>query len=673
MGRHKSVSGQVFSAMFSPFRLETLHLKNRLVALPVFSGYACPDGKISSLLVEHYKQLAGSGVSLVVVANAAVDSDGVTARHNLRVDRDDDVSGLARLAAAIQQEGALACLQLNHAGRFAKTDRPLLPSAADSENLAFNMAALKDFMNFFPLEKRFELTRYFLKLVNSWRRAMTAEDQSRIVADFGDAAIRAYKAGFDLIELHGANGYLLCQFLSAFTNKISPGFGGGFDHRTRFPLAVVREVKKRLPEGFPIGFRLLLREGVPGGVDMPESLAFAELLEQEGISYLSASIGSYNSIFSSDLRNKMNRPAYLRAEMKKLKQMVKVPTIISGRIIHPRLADELVREKVADLIGLGRPLRTDFNWVKKAAANRQDIMTCINCNWCLKRVVLEQGFNCRRWPRLRQQQTDFGHKLLSRNYSSLWLIADRIDFFNFMASLPFLFTERLARSTADAPTIFFLQTEDREQNFDSDRENFLKWSAEIMSRFGLAEKFIHRRAKRSEGAAEEVVRAEISRGRYGLILIGHNRNQAWRERILYNQRRKVIGFLNSSARQSNMLIPLDLSETTLLVLSFLRHAYMGHPGFDLNFVHVSKDPKGPLEQRWKELKKIVGFDKDAQLQILPSQGDIATDLLSIINTGGFGTIIMGKRGFSGIKRWLLGSVSAGVLRGITNQTLFLVD
>jgi 2,4-dienoyl-CoA reductase (NADPH2) len=114
--------------IFSPFRLGSQQLKNRLVALPVYTGYAYPDGRVSPQLIEHYKKLAQSGVAMVVVANAAVASDGATSTYNLRINKDEYIPGLTRLARAFKQNDAIACLQLNHAGRFAKTERPLLPS-----------------------------------------------------------------------------------------------------------------------------------------------------------------------------------------------------------------------------------------------------------------------------------------------------------------------------------------------------------------------------------------------------------------------------------------------------------------------------------------------------------------------------------------------------------------
>ena len=390
--------------IFSPLRVGPLELKNRLVALPVYTGYAHPGGRVSALLTDHYTRLADSGVAMVVVANAAVAPDGIGSTYNLRVDHDEFLPGLTELAAAIKGHGALACLQLNHAGRFAKTEQPLLPSPADSENLAFNITALKDFMNFFPFEKRFRLTRYFLKLFSTWRRAMTLEDCQKVVKQFGDAAFRAFQAGFDMIELHGANGYLLCQFLSAFTNKGTSVTGGEFENRTAIPLAVIREVKQRLPANFPVGFRLLLEEWVPGGINLQEALTLAQILQDEGIAYLSATAGTYSSIFSAQSLKKMSKPAYMRDEVSRLTSQVTIPTIISGRITKPSLARTLINEGVADLIGLGRSLRADFDWVKKVKERREkEITYCINCNNCLKRVILDQGFNCSQWPRSLQE------------------------------------------------------------------------------------------------------------------------------------------------------------------------------------------------------------------------------------------------------------------------------
>ena len=170
------------TALFKPFQLGRHQLKNRIVALPVFVGYALPNGQVSAFLINHYSQLASSGAGLVVVANAAVSLDGMTSKHNLRIDDDEYIGGLTHLREAIHKQGALACLQLNHAGRFAKNDQPMLPSPIVGKDLSFNISSLKDFMEFFPLEQRFNLTQQLLSLVSKWGKPMSPEDIRRVIA-----------------------------------------------------------------------------------------------------------------------------------------------------------------------------------------------------------------------------------------------------------------------------------------------------------------------------------------------------------------------------------------------------------------------------------------------------------------------------------------------------------
>ena len=422
----------------TPLHIAPHRLKNRLVALPVFTGYASPDGSVSALLLEHYTTLAATGVAMVVVANVAVSPDGVTSQYNLRIDDDRYMPGLKALATAIRRQGALASIQLNHAGRFAKTKHPLLASPVDASNLTYHMASLKGFMHAFPFEKRFGLTRFFLEQLAGWRRAMTADEMHAVATRFCQAAQRAHQAGFDMIEVHGANGYLLCEFLSPATNKRMSGFGGSFENRTRFPLSVVGKIRRHVPQSVPLGYRLPLKEWVPDGIELEEAIAFAQLLERTGVNYLSAAAGNFNSIFFPSVVQKMKRLAYLREDMVQLTGHVGIPTIISGRVATPALAADLLAQKAAHLVGLGRPLRVDPDWVKKAGQPASAVIPCINCNWCLKRIILEQGFICRCWPRTRQLKVHLGRMLLDRNCDGLWVIADSDDLALFKSSVPHL-------------------------------------------------------------------------------------------------------------------------------------------------------------------------------------------------------------------------------------------
>jgi 2,4-dienoyl-CoA reductase (NADPH2) len=661
------------ATLHTPMQMGSCRLKNRIVALPVFTGYADPDGRVSPLLLSHYTRLAASGASMVVVANVAVSPDGVTSKYNLRIDADEFVPGLAELAAAIRDQGALACIQLNHAGRFAKTDHPLLASPADASHPVHHVSALRGFMHAFPFEKRFGLTRYFLKQIAAWRRAMTEAEIDTVITQFGRAAVRAHRAGFDMIELHGANGYLLCEFLSPATNKRQSGFGGTLETRAALPLAVVQQLKRRLPPRMPLGFRLLLDEWVPGGIELTETIAIARLLEQAGISYLSAAAGTFNSMFKPPVMTRMAGPAYLREEMKQLTARVTIPTIISGRITTPALANELLEQKTAPLIGLGRALRVDMDWVKKARHPTAPIRPCMNCNGCLKRVILEQGFVCRYWPKTKQLKTHLRHMLLTRNYRCLWVIADGKDQDRFKASIPHLMTSDGQIEPGQAITLLFLEPAAASGCSTTDRGTFLTWVRGQIAAGDDPATSVSVVEKRVQHSPDISIDAELEKRNQGMVLIGRNRRQAWRERLCYRLRHKVVGLIGPNPHLRNIAVFLDFSDASLLTLAFVRHTFMNRQGVSVRFIHVLRGDEKTTARRWSRLKRVADLDPGEPLLKIPSAGPVSADILDHLAAGHYGTVIMGKRGLSGIKGLLLGSVSRGVVRGIGDRSVFLVD
>jgi 2,4-dienoyl-CoA reductase (NADPH2) len=253
------------------------------------------------------------------------------------------------------------------------------------------------------------------------------------------------------------------------------------------------------------------------------------------------------------------------------------------------------------------------------------------------------------------------------------VVADVNDLKLFKKALPVFLADSQQHPIPTSLTFFFLQTEKDGETSKKDREAFQEWSRKTLNSCGFSDGPMNHVVKPAKEAADQEVLTEIKRGNYGMVLIGRNRHQPWRERLLYKERGKVIALIGSSERQNQILVPIDLSESTLLVLTFMRHLYIGQSAFKLNFLHVLTGPKKSAESRWKELKRIIELDENLQLQCVPKDREISDTILECVRAGNYGTVVMGKRGHSGIKRWLLGSVSAGVLRGLTEQSLFLVD
>lgn len=357
-------------SIFSEIEVGGLTLKNRLIMAPIYLGYAGEGGTVSPMLLDHYRLMAQSGVAMVVVENSTVDfENGSGSTRTLRADTDDNLDGLKKLAQAIRAEGALACLQVNHAGRFAGTAaEPAAPSAVET----------------------------FGKMP----RELTPDEIDRIADRFAEAAARAQKAGFDMVELHGGTGYLLSQFLSPRTNRRSDEYGGSLENRQRFPLEVVARVKSAVGR-FPVGYRFLADEWLPDGLKLDESTVFAQALARAGIAYISVMGGTYESFFLPEILEKSKQPAYMLDLAAAVKAAVDVPVIAAGRFSDGEVAESAVTGGKADLIGLARVLWADPDWPRKVAGGREDEI--IHCDpecpdACMHMVIKGRPAYCTQWP-----------------------------------------------------------------------------------------------------------------------------------------------------------------------------------------------------------------------------------------------------------------------------------
>jgi 2,4-dienoyl-CoA reductase (NADPH2) len=359
----------MYTHLFSELKVSGITLKNRLTMAPLYLGYAGEGGTVSSLMLDHYRLMAKSGVAMIVVENATIDHPtGSGSDRTLRADTDDNADGLKKLSATIRQEGAVACLQINHAGRFAGANEPVAPSAVET--------------------------------FGRMPKALSTTEIRTVVSRYAEAALRVKNSGFDMVELHGGTGYLLAQFLSPRTNKREDAYGGCFENRQRFALEVVAAVKSKVGD-FPVGYRFLADEWLPDGLQLNESVRFARSLESAGIAYLSVMGGTYESFFLPDIVKKSEDDGYMVDLAAAVKSQVNIPVITAGRISTAVLAESILEEKNADLIGLARVLWADPEWPEKVKQGREDdIVHCSpDCgDTCTKLVMKKKPAFCVNWP-----------------------------------------------------------------------------------------------------------------------------------------------------------------------------------------------------------------------------------------------------------------------------------
>ncbi len=365
----------VMDLLFSPLRVGGLELGNRLVYLPFYLAYPDVDNQVNDLVLDHYEEMAASGVGLVVVENASVEPCGLGLPRTLLVSDDRFLPGLARLAERIKGRGARAVLQIHHAGRYAHRPDRIAPSAVET------WGALP--------------------------RAMEQADIDRVTAAFAAAARRAQKAGFDMVELHGGTGYLLPQFLSRRTNLRNDAYGGDPERRMRFPLEVVEAVREAVGRDFPVGYRFLADEYMPGGLTLDDTIPFARELARHHPAYLSVMAGCYDSFQTSPYKEDDHNEAFMAPFAHAVKRAVPdVPVIAAGRIQSPATAERLLREGMADLVGLARVLLADPLWPRKARGELPGpIVRCLpSCSFCTKRIMDRKPSYCACWSKERRER-----------------------------------------------------------------------------------------------------------------------------------------------------------------------------------------------------------------------------------------------------------------------------
>jgi 2,4-dienoyl-CoA reductase-like NADH-dependent reductase (Old Yellow Enzyme family) len=363
------------SALFSPTSIGGVPIRNRVVLAPMTTRLADGDGHTTPELLAYYRARVRGGVGLITVEMASPERAGKHRSGELGIYDDVFLPDLRRLVSGLRAEApdVRLSIQLGHAGSRApgavSGRTPVAPSAIPTSV--------------------FEVVQE-----TQTPEAMTADRIEEAVTAFVAAARRARDAGFDLVELHAAHGYLISQFLTEFENRRTDAYGGTLANRARFGLDIVRRIKAELP-GLPVIFRVGVEDFFEGGMSLPDGVEVARWAAEAGADAISVTAGHYRSLPNAErMIPPMIYPegAFLDYAAA-VKKVVDVPVIGVGRLGDPLTAARAVDDGRADLIALARPLLADPEWVNKARAGIP-VRRCISCNHCVNHMRSGAQISC---------------------------------------------------------------------------------------------------------------------------------------------------------------------------------------------------------------------------------------------------------------------------------------
>jgi len=370
--------------VFTPAKLGPIQLRNRTIRSAAFEGM-CPQGKPSDSLLYYHQSVAEGSIGMTTIAYASVTPTGRSFEHQMWM-REEIVPDLRRITDAIHAEGAAASIQLGHCGNMSdkavtKT-RPLAPSAK------FNL---------------FGLAR---------PKGMTEQDIAEVIEAFGRSVELASKAGFDAVEIHAGHGYLISQFLSPHTNRRRDRFGGSLENRTRFLVEIARRAKQAAADKLALIFKMNLRDGFDGGMELQEAIEVAKTLEREGADALVLSGGFVSKCpmyimrgdvplkemitAQKELVRKVGlaafgrfvvkaypfREAYFLEDALVVREAVSLPLIFVGGLVTLEKIEEVL-ERGFDFVAMARALIREPDFVKKLETGETRVSKCEPCNKCM--------------------------------------------------------------------------------------------------------------------------------------------------------------------------------------------------------------------------------------------------------------------------------------------------
>jgi 2,4-dienoyl-CoA reductase-like NADH-dependent reductase (Old Yellow Enzyme family)/thioredoxin reductase len=352
-----------FHNLFTPFSIGPMKLANRIVMPPMATNYATPEGFVTDRQIAYYVERAKGGVGYLTTEHTGILQQGKASPRMLLVSTDGHIPGLKSLVQAVHAAAGKMVIQISHAGRQTLSSVTGMPIVGPSPIPVPTTPAPPG---------------------GNVPHELSVGEIQQIVEAFSAAARRVKEAGADGLELHMAHGYLICSFLSPFSNKRTDRYGGSVEKRARFAVEVLRAVRTQVGPDYPVICRLSGDEYVEGGLRIEDTIQIAKILEKEGADALHVSACNAASAF-------LNHPPYYVKEgifvhlAESVRSAVSIPVIAVGRIRKPSMADQIISEGKADLVSMGRALIADPHMPRKAKEGRlEDIVPCISCNRCIQ-------------------------------------------------------------------------------------------------------------------------------------------------------------------------------------------------------------------------------------------------------------------------------------------------
>ncbi len=340
--------------IFEPLTVKRTTIRNRIAMTPMGTNYGETSGEMSNRHMNYYSLRAKGGVGLIILENANVEYPvGSNGTSQIRIDHDSFMPRYYQLVESLHKDGATVAIQINHAGASASSARTRVETVSSSN---------------IPTKEGGEIPR-----------PMTKEEIMTTVKKYAEAAKRVQAIGFDAVEIHCGHSYLMSQFISPYYNKRTDEFGGSVENRLRFPRMVLEAVRKEVGPWFPIIVRISAEERVPGGNTLEDTLEYLEYLD-EFVDMYDVSCG-LNPSLQYQIDSNFLPDGWRSYMARAVKDKFGKPVINAGNYRDPKIVEKVLESGDVDIVGMGRGLIADPNWVNKVQFGEEDmIRKCISCN-----------------------------------------------------------------------------------------------------------------------------------------------------------------------------------------------------------------------------------------------------------------------------------------------------